>query len=138
MFDSKVYNDGALIIGKMSGVVEPQSFINGIFWQIDSRNVGEVKDDFCQLYYDEDVNSVVVTEQDIRKIAEFNAETSMKIGRFKTALVLKHPDIIKLARLHQALAHEQGQRVEIFDTLDEAFAWLGCVNPDPENIKSID
>ena len=42
MFDSKIYNDGHLIVGKMSGVIEPQSFINGIFWQIDSRNVGEV------------------------------------------------------------------------------------------------
>jgi hypothetical protein len=29
--------------------------INGIFWQIDSRNVGEVKEGFSQLYYDADV-----------------------------------------------------------------------------------
>ncbi len=44
----------------MSGVVEPQSFINGKFWQIDSRNVGEVKQGFCQLDYDGDVESVTV------------------------------------------------------------------------------
>ena len=31
MFDSTVYNEGSLIVGKMSGVLEPQSFINGIF-----------------------------------------------------------------------------------------------------------
>ena len=49
----------------MSGVVEPQSYINGIFWQIDSRNVGEVKQAFCQLYYDDDVEPVTVTEDDI-------------------------------------------------------------------------
>jgi hypothetical protein len=53
VFDSRVYNDGTLIVGKMSGVIEPQSFINGVFWQIDSRNVGEVKEGFVQLYYDE-------------------------------------------------------------------------------------
>jgi hypothetical protein len=135
VFDSKVYNNGALIVGKMSGVVEPQSFINGIFWQIDSRNVGEVKDEFCQLYYDDEVTSVEVTEQDIRKIAEFNADTSMKIGRFRTALVLNHPDVIGLARLHQALAKEQGLEVEIFEDLEQGFEWLGCTNPDPQVIK---
>ena len=134
MFDSKVYNEGTLIVGKMSGVIEPQSFINGIFWQIDSRNVGEVKDEFCQLYYDHEVTSVEVTEQDIRKIAEFNADTSMKIGHFRTALVLQHPEILRLARLHQALAREQGLEVEIFDALDQGFEWLGCTNPEPQSI----
>ena len=46
MFKSNVYNDDNLIVGKMTGVIESQSFINGIFWQIDSRNVGEVKEGF--------------------------------------------------------------------------------------------
>ena len=104
MFDSKVYNDGTLIVGKMSGVIEPQSFINGIFWQIDSRNVGEVKDGFSQLYYDDDVEKVEVTEADIRRIAEFNTGIGANVGKFRTALVLKHPEVIRLAKIHQALA----------------------------------
>lgn len=80
MFENKVYNDGHLIVGKMSGVVEPQSFINGIFWQIDSRNVGGVKAGFCQLYYDDDVESVTFTEDDIQKIAEINTGIGATIG----------------------------------------------------------
>lgn len=135
MFDSTVYNKGTLIVGKMSGIVEPQSFINGIFWQIDSRNVGEVKEGFSQLYYDDDVQSVTVTEKDIRRIAEFNTGIGVNFGRFRTALVLRHPEVIRLAKLHQSLAKEHGYEVEIFDNLEDGFAWLNCDNPEPDNIK---
>ena len=135
MFDSKVYNDGTLIVGKMSGVIEPQSFINGIFWQIDSRNVGEVKDGFSQLYYDDDVQRVEVTETDIRRIAEFNTGIGANVGKFRTALVLQHPEVIRLARIHQALAKEQGYEVEIFSALQDGFDWLACDNPEPDTIK---
>ena len=135
MFDTKVYNDGMLIVGKMSGVVEPQSFINGIFWQIDSRNVGEVKEGFSQLYYDDDVQSVVVTENDIKRIAEFNTGIGVNVGRFRTALVLRHPEIIRLAQLHRSLAKDHGYEVEIFNNLEDGFSWLACENPEPENIR---
>ena len=135
MFDSKIYNDGTLIVGKMSGDIESQSFINGIFWQIDSRNVGQVQEGFSQLYYDADVRSVAVTEADIRKIAEINTGIGVNVGRFRTALVLKHPEVIRLARIHQALAKEYGYEVEIFDCLEDGFAWLACDNPEPEVIK---
>jgi len=135
MFDSAVYNEGTLIVGKMSGVVEPQSFINGIFWQIDSRNVGEVKEGFSQLYYDADVISVAVTEDDIRRIAEINTGIGINAGSFRTALVLNHQEVIRLAKIHQALAREYGFEVEIFNTLEDGFAWLACDNPEPETIK---
>jgi len=135
MFDSNVYNDGSLIVGKMSGVIEPQSFINGIFWQIDSRNVGEVKEDFLQLYFDSDVESVLVTEEDIQKITEINTGMGLAIGKFRTALVLRNPELLRLAKLHQSLAEKYGLHVAIFDGLEQGFAWLGCENPDPENIK---
>ncbi len=135
MFDSEVYNDGVLIVGKMGGVVEPQSFINGIFWQIDSRNLGEVKAGFSQLYYDENVSQVLVTEQDIRKIAEFKTGLGINAVAFRTALVLRHPDVIRLARVHQALAKSQGFEVEIFQCLAQGFTWLGCDNPRPDFIK---
>jgi len=135
MFDSKVYNDGTLIVGKMSGDIESQSFINGIFWQIDSRNVGEVKDGFSQLYFDDDVSSVAVTEADIRRIAEINTGMGGNVGNFRTALVLKHPEVIRLAKIHQALAKEHGFEVEIFKSLEDGFAWLACDNPEPETIR---
>ncbi len=135
MFDSKIYNDGDLIVGKMSGVIEPQSFINGIFWQIDCRNVGEVKKDFSQLYYDDDIESVVITEKDITRIAEINTGIGVNVGRFRTALVLRHPEIIRLAKFHQVLAKKHGYEVEIFDKLETGFAWLEYDNPDPGLIK---
>lgn len=135
MFDSTVYNEGALIVGKMSGVIESQSFINGIFWQIDSSNVGEVKEGFSQLYYDGNVESVTVTEDDIRRIAEINTGIGVNTSAYRTALVFKHPEVIRLAKIHQALAQSHGFEVEIFNSLEEGFAWLSCDNPDPETIK---
>jgi hypothetical protein len=135
MFDSKIYNDGDLIVGKMSGVIEPQSFINGTFWQIDCSNVGEVKKDFSQLYYDDDIESVVITEKDITRIAEINTGIGVNVGRFRTALVLRHPEIIRLAKFHQVLAKKHGYEVEIFDKLETGFAWLEYDNPDPGLIK---
>ena len=135
MFDTEIYNDGELIVGKMSGVIEPHSFINGIFWQIDCSNVGEVKKGFSQLYYDYDVESIAVTEKDIERIAEINTGIGINIGRFRTALVLSHPEIIRLAKFHQILAKKYGYEVEIFNTLEEGFAWLEYDNPDPGIIK---
>ena len=135
MFVSNVYNEGSLIVGQMSGLIEPQSFINGIFWQIDSRNVGEVQEGFSQLYYDTGVEQVAVNEDDIRRIAEINLGIGMHAGSFRTALVLSDPEIIRLARIHQGLTKEHGFEVEIFNNLESGFKWLGCENPDPDNIK---
>jgi len=135
MFDSAVYNEGSLIVGKMSGVIEPQSFINGIFWQIDSRNVGEVKADFSQLYYDKDVVEVLVTEEDIRNISEIRTGIGVNAAAFRTALVLKHPEVLRLAKIHQMLARSHGFEVEIFGSLEDGFAWLGCNNPRPDFIR---
>lgn len=135
MFEASVYNDGTLIVGKISGIVEPQSFINGIFWQIDSRNVGEVKDGFAQLYYDTGIEAIKVAEEDVRRIAEINSGIGVNIGRFRTALVISHPEMLKLADLHRQLAQDLGHEVELFETLDQGFAWLGCKNPDPDTIR---
>ena len=135
MFVSRVYNDGTLIVGKISGVVEPQSFINGIFWQIDSRNVGEVKEGFSQLYYDLDIEKVLVTAGDIKKIADINTGLGINVGRFRTALVLSNPELIELAKMHQSIARSHGLEVEIFDELEQGFEWLAVENPDPEKIK---
>ncbi len=135
MFVTKIYNNGHLIVGKMSGVLEPQSFINGLFWQIDCKNVGEVKEGFCQLYYDEDVESVMVSDEDIQTIAEINTGIGVSVGQFRTALVLNSPEVIRLAKLHQSLAKKHGIEVALFNSLEEGFAWLRCDNPDPAVIK---
>lgn len=135
MLESEVYNEGTLIVGRMSGVVETQSFINGIFWQIDSCNVGEVKQGFCQLYYDQQVQSVSVTEADIRRIMEINTGIGANVSHFKTALVLQHPEILRLAHIHRELARKHGFQVEIFDSFESAFTWLGMENPAPEKIS---
>jgi hypothetical protein len=94
-----------------------------------------VKDGFSQLYYDDDVQQVLVTDADIRRIAEFNTGIAANVGKFRTALVLRHPEVIRLAKIHQALAKEHGYEVEIFDSIEEGFSWLSCDNPEPGSIK---
>ena len=43
-------------------------------------------------------------EDDIQKIAEINTGIGAIIGKFRTALVLKKPEVIRLAKLHRSLA----------------------------------
>ena len=49
--------------------------------------------------------------------------------------MLQHPEVIRLARIHQALAKEHGYEVGIFSVLQDGFDWLGCENPEPDKIK---
>lgn len=134
MFEAEIYNEGQLIVGRISGVVESQSFINGMFWQIDSCNVGEVKEGFSQLYFDDKVDEVLVSDDDVRRLMEINTGIGANLPRFRTALVLQHPEILRLAQLHQQLAQEHDMEVQIFQALEAGFAWLGMDNPDPEVI----
>jgi hypothetical protein len=94
-----------------------------------------VKEGFSQLYYDDDIEAVDVTEEDIKRIAEINTGIGVNVGRFRTALVLKHPEVIRLAELHQSLAKKYGFEVEIFNNLEDGFDWLGCDNPEPDVIN---
>ena len=135
MIESKTYNDGCLIVGKVSGDIESQSIINEIFWQIDSINVGEVKDGFSQLFYESNVQAVSISEDDIARFEEINTGMGINVDRFRTALVLRHPEIIRLARIHQLQAKKRGFEVEIFNSLEDGFAWLGQHNPEPAVIR---
>jgi hypothetical protein len=81
------------------------------------------------------VESVTVKEEDIQKIAEINTGIGATIGKFRTALVLKNPEVIRLATLHQSLAQKHGFEVALFTTVEDGFAWLDCDNPEPDVIK---
>ena len=81
------------------------------------------------------MESVTVTDDDIQKIIEINIGIGVTIGKFRTALVLKKPEVIRLAKLHRSLAQKHGFEVALFTTLEDGFAWLGCTNPEPGVIK---
>lgn len=134
MLTSKIYFDGKLLIGKFNGIIKPQAVFDGIFYQIDCHIVGEVKDNFGQLLYDEEIEAVEADESDVHRIIELNKGMGFHRGKHTTALVFHNKKLIRLASLYKELARDLELEVELFQRLPEAFEWLGFDNPEPEII----
>lgn len=130
MLERKIYFDGNLVISRVSGIVKSQDLIDHVFWLIDSHNVGEVKTGFSQLIYVEDIDSMELTEEDVHRISQISTGMGQARGKFKTAIIAVEPYDMKLAHLHKSLARISDLEVEVCDTFEEAFHWLGCDNPD--------
>ncbi len=135
MLTSTIYYEGKLIVGRFEKLIQPQTVFDGIFYQVDCHNVGEVKDNFSQLFYDIDIESVEANECDVHKIAELDKGIGFHLEKRKTALVFNNEKMIRLGTLYKELAKESNLVVELFTELDEAFAWLGYENPEPELIR---
>lgn len=134
MIDHRVFDKGALVVTRASGVVKRQALVDHVFWLIDSHNIGEIKDGFRQLIYVDDIDSMELKEEDILKISEISNNMGRSRGRFRTAVVARAPYDMKLAQLHKTLAPQADIEVEVFNDIGEALSWLGCDNPDPESI----
>ncbi len=134
MLTSTIYYDGKLIVGRFEKIIQPQTVFDGIFYQVDCHNVGEVKDNFSQLFYDIDIESVEANECDVHRIAEFDKGIGFHLEKRKTALVFNHDKMIRLGTLYKELAKESDLEVELFTDLQSAFVWLDYINPDPETI----
>ena len=135
MIEHRIFYKGALVVTRASGVVKHQALIDHVFWLIDSRNIGELRDGFSQLIYVEDIDSMELTEQDIYRISEISNNMGRTRGRFRTAIVAVEPYDYKLAQVHKTLAPQADIEVELFDDFDAAFDWLGLKNPDPATIR---
>jgi hypothetical protein len=135
MLERKVYEAGQLIVGRISGVVKAQTFINSTFWQIDSKNIGELKKDYSQLYYDTEIKRVELSAKDVIKMAEINSGIAVNLERYRTALVIRDKRLIELAKMHQEISQKLNYQVKVFNNVVQGFAWLGYKNPDHENIK---
>lgn len=135
MLTSEIYYDGRLLVGRFAGVIQPQSVFDGIFYQIDCHIVGEVKDNFAQLLYDDAIESVEANECDVHRIIDLNKGMGLHRGRHTTALVFQDRKLQRLAALYKELAKELDLKVELFDSLEQGFDWLGFDNPDPVEIK---
>jgi hypothetical protein len=134
MIDHRIFNKGALVVTRASGVVKRQELVDHVFWLIDSHNIGEIKAGFGQLIYVENIVSMALTEADILQVSEISNNMGRVRGRFRTAVVASAPYDMKLAHLHKSLAPQADIEVEVFNEFDEAFRWLGCDNPDPATI----
>lgn len=136
MIDHRIFNKGALVVTRASGVVKRQALIDHVFWLIDSHSIGEIKDGFSQLIYVENIVSMELKAEDILHISEISNNMGRTRGRFRTAVVASAPYDLKLAQLHKSLAPKADIEVELFSGFEEAFRWLGCDNPDPRSITT--
>ena len=76
-----------------------------------------------------------MTKETTARINEISTGLGQGRGRFRTAIIASGPTELKLASFYQSLAKRSDLEVEICSSFEEAFAWLGCENPDPERYR---
>ena len=135
MLEREVYNKGRLVITRVSGEVRSQEIIDHVFWLIDSHTIGEIQSGYDQVVYTLDIESVNIKEEDIQRINEISISLGQGRGRFRTAIIASGPTELKLASFYESLAKSSDLEVKVCSSFDEAFAWLGCENPDPERYR---
>ena len=135
MIEREIYNKGQLVVTRVSGEVKSQEVIDHVFWLIDSHNIGEIRTGYDQVVYVSDVVSLKMKEKDVQRITEISTGLGQGRGEFRTAIIAVEPSELKLAYFYKSLLKRSGLDVEVCSNFDEAFLWLGCVNPDPDKYK---
>jgi len=135
MLEREIYKKGKLLVTRVSGKVKSQELIDHVFWLIDSHNIGEIQSHYAQLVYAKDIESINLQEEDIQRITEISTGLGQGRGKFRTAIIAVEPPDLKLANFYKSLVKSSDLEVEVCNNFEEAFAWLGCENPDPEKYK---
>ena len=135
MVEREIYYKGRLVVTRVSGEVKSQELIDHVFWLIDSHNIGEIQSGYDQLVYTVDMESINIQEEDVQRLTEISTGLGQSRGRFRTAVIALEPTEMKLAFFYQSLLKSSDLEVEVCGSFEEAFAWLGCENPEPEKYK---
>ena len=135
MVEREIYYKGTLVVTRVSGAVKSQELIDHVFWLIDSHNIGEIQSGYAQLVYVSDIESLHLDEEDIKRLTEISTVLGQGRGKFRTAIIAVEPAEMKLANHYKALIKSSSLDVHVCSNFAEAFAWLGCENPDPEKYK---
>ena len=132
MVEREVYYKGQLVVTRVSGEVKSQELIDHVFWLIDSHNIGEIQPGYDQVVYTRNIESLNIKEEDVLRLTEISTGLGQIRGKFRTVIIATEPTELKLASFYQSLVKDSDIEVEICSNFEEAFAWLGCENPEPE------
>lgn len=135
MVEREIYYKGQLVVTRISGEVKSQELIDHVFWLIDSHNIGEVQSGYDQIVYVDNVVSMNIQEEHVQRITEISTGLGQGRGKFRTAIIAIHPADLELASFYKTLMKSSELDAEVCSDFEQAFAWLGCENPDPEKYQ---
>lgn len=124
----KFFKDYSIIIVKATEVLTFEDLMGYIQWLAENaNNIGEHK----TLFDASEITDITVTEDDIKKLFEFEEQTkSFKIFAKKLAIVTRGEKESKIATLYEGLSSRMMENTIVFYHKDLSLKWLGI----PEKI----
>jgi hypothetical protein len=135
MIERKIYNKGMLLVTRVSGDIKGQELIDHVFWLIDSQNIGEILPGYNQVVFTSDIDTANICEEDVHRLTEISTGLGQIRGKFRTVIIATEPKELQLASFYQSMVKGSDIEAEICSNFDDAFAWLGCENPEPDKYK---
>ena len=119
----KTFNDGHDIVTICSGHITRDEVFDHMNWLIDNHGT-HIKDSYHQLLDALSVTKLDLTEDDVRRVSQFNSIYGQNRGKIQTAIVAVDTSARKLAQLHKNISRAANKEVQIFSTVEQAISWL--------------
>lgn len=127
--ETRMLENGNVLMALFSDVVSGEDLVDFLFWLIDEHKQGHLPDGYRLLIDARNVRIVQVRDEDIHRLSQINMTYGRGRGNLKTAIIVDNEDGRHLAHLHKSLARLSAIDVEVFESLDDACAWLGFIPP---------
>ncbi len=129
-----IYNDGDYVLSRAYDVLDGDELSDMLFTLIDKSKKGILKHGYKFMFDLRDIDSFNIDRPDISRIFQINLTYGQKRGNTRTAMLLGSESGRELVELHKTLSVASKIPVEIFESQQSAYDWLGI---DPETITEV-
>lgn len=127
--ETLIYNDGEYVVSRAYDQLNGSELSDLIFSLIDKHQKGILKPGYKSMFDLRDIDNLNVGKTEISRIFQINLTYGQGRGDIKTAILLGSELGRELAEQHKTLSTVSNIHVEIFESQQDAYDWLG-VDPD--------